>query len=90
MGRKNRKVSNETKIEYARRCYENRISQSEAARQLGVNGELNVKYHGGVKRQKEKLEAEGHTIIERGRKNIRYYVQDYEQALCSLQEIYTQ
>ena len=35
MGRK--KVSNETKIEYARRCYENRISQSEAARQLGVN-----------------------------------------------------
>ena len=37
MGRKNRKVSNETKIEYARRCCENRISQSEAARQLGVN-----------------------------------------------------
>ena len=30
MGRKNRKVSNETKIEYARRCCENRISQSEA------------------------------------------------------------
>ena len=37
MGRKNRKVSNETKIEYARQCCENRISQSEAARQLGVN-----------------------------------------------------
>ena len=37
MGRKNRKVSNETKIEYARRCCENRISQSEAAMQLGVN-----------------------------------------------------
>ena len=33
----------------------------------------------------EKLEAEGHTIVERGRKNLRYYVQDYEQALFDLE-----
>ncbi len=31
--------------------------------------------------QKEKLEAEGHTVICRGRKNIRYFVKDYENAL---------
>ena len=54
-------------------------------RTLKVGGELNPKYPGGVEAQKEKLEAEGHTIIQRGRKNIRYYVKDYEQALCSLQ-----
>jgi len=34
--------------------------------------------------QKEKLEAEGHTVIPKGRKNIRYYVKDYEQALFVL------
>ena len=28
--------------------------------------------------QKEKLEAEGHEIIQKGRKNIRYYVKNYE------------
>ena len=32
----------------------------------------------------EKLEAEGHTVIAKGRKNIKYYVQDYEQALFCL------
>lgn len=36
--------------------------------------------------QKEKLEAEGHTIIQRGRKNIRYYVKDYENVLFELNE----
>jgi len=34
-----------------------------------------------VEAQKEKLEAEGHTIIQKGRKNIRYYVKDYENML---------
>ena len=47
-------------------------------RTLKANGELNAKYPGGVEAQKEKLEAEGHIIIQKGRKNIRYYVQDYE------------
>ena len=43
-------------------------------RTLKANGELNEKYPGGIESQKEKLEAEGHTIIAKGRKNIRYYV----------------
>lgn len=54
-------------------------------RTLKANGELNEKYPGGIKSQKEKLEAEGHTIISKGRKNIRYYVKDYEMALYDLE-----
>lgn len=53
-------------------------------RTLKTNGELNEKYPGGIKAQKEKLEAEGHSIIQRGRKNIRYYVKDYEKVLYDL------
>lgn len=53
-------------------------------RTLKANGELNEKYPGGIKAQKEKLEAEGHSIIQRGRKNIRYYVKDYEKVLYDL------
>ena len=53
-------------------------------RTLKANGELNAKYPGGIETQKEKLEAEGHTIIQRGRKNISYYVKDYEKALFEL------
>lgn len=55
-------------------------------RTLKAKGELNPKYPGGVAAQREKLEAEGHTIVERGRKNLRYYVQDYEQALYNLED----
>ena len=54
-------------------------------RTLKANGELNAKYPGGVEAQKEKLETEGHTIVQKGRKNIRYYVKDYENALFALQ-----
>ena len=50
-------------------------------RTLKANGALNEKYPGGVAAQKEKLEAEGHVIMQRGRKNIKYYVKDYEAAL---------
>ena len=53
-------------------------------RTLKANGELNAKYPGGIATQKEKLEAEGHTVVERGRKNIRYYVKDYEKVLFEL------
>ncbi len=53
-------------------------------RTLKANGELNSKYPGGVELQKEKLEAEGHTIIQKGRKNIKYYVKDYTHALFDL------
>ena len=50
-------------------------------RTLKANGELNPKYPGGVEAQKEKLEAEGHTVIRKGRTNIKYYVKDYERVL---------
>ena len=53
-------------------------------RTLKAGGELNPKYPGGVEDQKEKLEAEGHTIIKKGRTNIRYYVKDYEKLLVPL------
>lgn len=53
-------------------------------RTLKANGELNAKYPGGIEAQKEKLESEGHTIIQKGRKNIRYYVKDYQNFLSKL------
>lgn len=53
-------------------------------RTLKANGELNPKYPGGIEAQKEKLETEGHTIIKRGRTNIRYFVKDYENVVFDL------
>lgn len=53
-------------------------------RTLKANGELNEKYPGGIEAQKKKLEAEGHTILSKGRKTLRYYVQDYEKFLVAL------
>ena len=53
-------------------------------RTLKANGELNPKYPGGVEAQREKLESEGHTIIQKGRKNIKYFVKDYESVLFDL------
>jgi len=53
-------------------------------RTLKANGELNPKYPGGIEAQKEKLEAEGHTIVRKGRTNIKYYVKDYQNALYCL------
>ena len=50
-------------------------------RTLKAGGELNPKYPGGVEAQKALLEAEGHTIIKKGRTNIKYYVQDFENVL---------
>ena len=50
-------------------------------RTLKAGGELNPKYPGGIEAQREKLEAEGHTVIRRGRKNFRYYVENYEKVL---------
>lgn len=55
-------------------------------RTLKANGELNKKYPGGIARQKEMLEKEGHVIIQKGRKNIQYYVKDYESVLFDLLE----
>lgn len=56
-------------------------------RTLKAGGELNPKYPGGIEAQKEKLEAEGHTIVRKGRKNFRYYVKGYEGALISPEEM---
>lgn len=55
-------------------------------RTLKAGGELNPKYPGGVEAQKARLEAEGHTVVRRGRKNIRYYVDGYEKVLYSFQD----
>lgn len=53
-------------------------------RTLKANGELNEKYPGGIEAQRDMLEKEGHTIIQKGRTNIRYYVKDYENFLFDL------
>jgi alkylated DNA nucleotide flippase Atl1 len=50
-------------------------------RTLKMQGELNKKFPGGLERQKTLLEQEGHTIIQRGIKHLRYFVQDYEKKL---------
>lgn len=50
-------------------------------RTLKANGELNPKYPGGAEAQKEKLEAEGHTVLRKGRTNLKYVVMDDEKAL---------
>ncbi len=55
-------------------------------RTLKADGELNSKYPGGVEMQKKKLEEEGHVIIQKGRKNIRYFVKDYENVVFGLNE----
>lgn len=50
-------------------------------RTLKAGGQLNPKYPGGVQAQKAKLEAEGHTVVAKGRKNLKYYVAGYEAVL---------
>lgn len=64
--------------------YQREENETPYWRTLKAKGELNPKYPGGVEAQKEKLEAEGHIVIQRGRKNIRYYVKDYENVLYEL------
>ena len=53
-------------------------------RTVKANGELNPKYPGGIETQKQLLENEGHEIIQKGRKNIKYYVKGYEYSLFEL------
>ncbi|MGE9881025.1 MGMT family protein [Blautia obeum] len=61
--------------------YQRNTDETPYWRTLKANGELNPKYPGGVEAQKKFLESEGHTIIQKGRTNIRYYVKDYEKYL---------
>ena len=53
-------------------------------RTLKANGELNAKFPGGIASHKAQLEAEGHEIIEKGKKNIKYFVKDYKKFLFDL------
>ena len=53
-------------------------------RTLKSNGELNAKYPEAIVLQKKLLEEEGHTIIKKGTKNIKYYVKDFEKNLIEL------
>ena len=53
-------------------------------RTLKAGGALNPKYPGGIEAQRQRLEAEGHTILQKGRRNLRYVVKDYEKFLFSL------
>ena len=53
-------------------------------RTLKSNGELNAKYPEAIELQKRLLEEEGHTIISKGTKNIKYYVKDFENSLIDL------
>jgi alkylated DNA nucleotide flippase Atl1 len=50
-------------------------------RTLKSGGEVNPKYPGGISGQKRRLEAEGHTLIKRGKK---WVVQDFERKLAKI------
>jgi alkylated DNA nucleotide flippase Atl1 len=52
-------------------------------RTIKNDGSLNPKYPGGIESHREKLEEEGFIFIEKGRKNIRYIVEDYEKYLAA-------
>lgn len=47
-------------------------------RTLKIGGELNTKYPGGIEAQMARLEAEGHTVVQRGK---RYFVEDFAKKL---------
>ncbi len=49
-------------------------------RTLKTGGELNPKYPGGIADQRARLESEGHTVIQKGKK---YIVGGYERSLIS-------
>jgi len=48
---------------------------------LKAGGILNEKYPGGLERQKELLESEGHAVTAKGKK---YVVADFEKSLVRL------
>lgn len=47
-------------------------------RALKIGGELNPKYPGGIEAQMARLEAEGHTVVQRGK---RYFVEGFAKKL---------
>ena len=50
-------------------------------RTLKKDGVLSEKFPGGIESQKTRLEAEGHTIIQKGK---RFFVEGYEGKICVL------
>ena len=50
-------------------------------RTLKAGGELNPKYPGGIPRLKSLLEAEGHTIVSKGKRHV---VADYESKIAKV------
>jgi alkylated DNA nucleotide flippase Atl1 len=52
-------------------------------RTLKAKGELNEKYPGGADGQKALLEAEGHTVVQKGK---RFFVRDFEAKLFDLRQ----
>lgn len=64
--------------------FQRETSKTPYWRTLKTGGELNPKYPGGIELQKEKLESEGHTVICRGTKNKKYFVENYENSLLTL------
>jgi hypothetical protein len=52
-------------------------------RTLKLKGELNPKYPGGIPILKRKLSAEGHQIVQKGK---RFFVQEWEDRLASLED----
>lgn len=50
-------------------------------RTLKTGGEINPKYPGGIEKQRKLLEAEGHKVIQKGKK---YLVADYEKKIAVL------
>jgi alkylated DNA nucleotide flippase Atl1 len=50
-------------------------------RTLKSGGELNEKYPGGIKNLKARLQAEGHTVVKRGKKHV---VEGYEKSLMKV------
>lgn len=52
-------------------------------RTLRANGELNEKYPDGIDGQRLRLEAEGHTVVQKGK---RYFVDGYEKSLWEIGE----
>jgi alkylated DNA nucleotide flippase Atl1 len=48
-------------------------------RTLKKDGQLNERFPNGIDNQKKHLEAEGHAVIQRGK---RYFVENYEKSAC--------
>lgn len=53
-------------------------------RTLKTGGILNHKYPGGLEKQIELLEAEGHTVVPKGRSGKYFMVADYEEAIVKM------